>query len=69
METITADIVIIGSGIGGATAAYMLAPTGARILVLERGERITDSPETRDDRAIFQKGFFPSQGAMARRQG
>jgi choline dehydrogenase-like flavoprotein len=58
METITADIVIIGSGIGGATAAYMLAPTGARILVLERGERITDSPETRDDRAIFQKGFF-----------
>lgn len=58
METITADIVIIGSGIGGATAAFMLAPTGARILVLERGERIKDSPETRDDRAIFQKGFF-----------
>lgn len=58
METITADIVIIGSGIGGATAAYMLAPTGARILILERGQRITDSPETRDDRAIFQKGFF-----------
>lgn len=58
MENITADIVIIGSGIGGATAAFMLAPTGAKILILERGERITDSPETRDDRAIFQKGFF-----------
>ncbi|MFZ5673968.1 MAG: GMC oxidoreductase [Pseudomonadota bacterium] len=58
MDNITADIVIIGSGIGGATAAFMLAPTGARILVLERGERITDTPETRDDRAIFQQGFF-----------
>lgn len=55
---ITADIVIIGSGIGGATAAYVLAPTGAKILILERGEQIKDTPETRDDRAIFQRGFF-----------
>lgn len=58
MENLSADIVIIGSGIGGATAAFVLAPTGAKILVLERGERIKDTPETRDDRAIFQKGFF-----------
>lgn len=58
---ITADIVIIGSGIGGATAAYALAPTGAKILILERGERIKDTPETRDDRAIFQRGFFRPQ--------
>ncbi|MBB3236734.1 GMC oxidoreductase [Phyllobacterium endophyticum] len=53
-----ADIVIIGSGIGGATAASVLAPTGAKILILERGERLQDTPETRDDRAIFQRGFF-----------
>jgi choline dehydrogenase-like flavoprotein len=54
----TADIVIIGSGIGGATAAHVLAPTGARILIIERGERLVDSPEARDDRAIFQRGFY-----------
>ena len=57
-DQITADIVIIGSGIGGATAAYVLAPTGARILVLERGEQLLDSPEARDDKAIFQQGFY-----------
>lgn len=55
---ISADIVIIGSGIGGATAAYMLAKTGARILILERGEQLTDRPEARDDRAIFQRGYY-----------
>ncbi len=55
---LSADIVIIGSGIGGATAAFALAGTGARILVLERGERLVDTPETRDARAIFQQGVF-----------
>ena len=38
------DIVIIGSGIGGATAAAALAPSGRRIVILERGERLADSP-------------------------
>jgi cholesterol oxidase len=32
-----ADIVIIGSGFGGAVAACRLAPTGRRVVVLERG--------------------------------
>ncbi|MFD1328025.1 GMC oxidoreductase [Mycoplana ramosa] len=52
------DIVIIGSGIGGATIAAGLAPTGAGILILEAGERIEDRPENRDQRAIFQRGHF-----------
>jgi len=52
------DIVIVGSGIGGATLAAALAPSGARIVILERGERLTDSPECRDARAIFQRGVF-----------
>jgi choline dehydrogenase-like flavoprotein len=41
------DIAIIGSGMGGATFAAGLAPSGARIVILERGER-----------AIFQRGMF-----------
>jgi choline dehydrogenase-like flavoprotein len=52
------DIVIIGSGIGGATVAAGLAPSGARITILEAGERLPDRPENRDQRAIFQRGFF-----------
>ena len=54
----TVDIVIIGSGVGGATTAAALAPTGARILVLERGARLRDSEAARDARAIFQRGHF-----------
>jgi choline dehydrogenase-like flavoprotein len=52
------DIVIIGSGIGGATMAVGLAASGADILILEAGERLADRPENRDPRAIFQRGFF-----------
>lgn len=52
------DIVIVGSGIGGASIAAGLAPTGARIVILERGERLPQRPENRDARAIFQRGFF-----------
>ncbi len=52
------DIVIIGSGIGGATVAAGLAPSGARIMILEAGDHIPDQPENRDQRAIFQRGHF-----------
>ena len=52
------DIVIVGSGIGGATVAAGLAPSGAHITILEAGEHLPDRPENRDQRAIFQRGFF-----------
>ena len=54
----TVDVAIIGSGIGGATMAYGLAGSGARIAVLERGRRIGAHPAARDARAIFQHGVF-----------
>src|SRR5271168_4702030 len=61
-DSSSADILIVGSGIGGATLAAGLAPTGASVLILERGERLADTPETRDARAIFQRGVFrPSE--------
>jgi choline dehydrogenase-like flavoprotein len=52
------DIVIVGSGMGGGTLAAALAPTGRRIVILERGERLADCAEARDDRAIFALGHF-----------
>lgn len=60
MSDLTADIVIIGSGIGGATLASAVAGSGARVLVLERGQHLPDTPEARDDRAIFERGFYRS---------
>jgi choline dehydrogenase-like flavoprotein len=57
-ENANADILIVGSGMGGATLAAGLAPTGARILMLECGERLPDTSETRDARAIFQRGVY-----------
>ncbi|RED14426.1 FAD-dependent oxidoreductase [Pontivivens insulae] len=56
-----ADIIIIGSGMGGAMIASSLAPSGARILILERGERLAPSPQDRDADAIFRTGHFRDQ--------
>ncbi|MBP9182546.1 MAG: GMC family oxidoreductase [Fuscovulum sp.] len=53
-----ADVLIIGSGMGGATLAAALAPTGRKVLVLERGDRLPDSAQARDPAAIFQRGHF-----------
>ena len=52
------DVIIIGSGMGGATLAAALAATGRRILVLERGDALRPSPADRDARAIFGQGHF-----------
>lgn len=52
------DVIIIGSGMGGATLAAALAPTGRRILILERGEHLRPSARDRDAAAIFGDGVF-----------
>ncbi|MEO1108154.1 MAG: GMC family oxidoreductase [Pseudomonadota bacterium] len=52
------DVIIIGSGIGGSTLAAALAPSGHRILILERGEYLRLSPVDRDPKAIFADGHF-----------
>lgn len=53
-----ADVVIIGSGMGGACVAHALAPSGARIVILEYGHQLPTRAENRDARAIFQQGVF-----------
>ena len=56
--TQTADIVIIGSGIGGASLAYKLAEAGLRIVILERGDYLRDSPQAGRCRN-FPEGILP----------
>ena len=53
------DIIIIGSGMGGASLAAALAPSGKSILILEKGDWLKDSPQARDGAAIFG-GYFRS---------
>jgi choline dehydrogenase-like flavoprotein len=47
------DIAIIGTGAGGGTLAYALAPTGKRILLLERGGWLPREKENWDAREVF----------------
>ena len=46
------DVIIIGSGAGGGTLAYKLAPSGKRILLLERGDYVRREKENWSSRAI-----------------
>ncbi len=52
------DVLIVGSGIGGATLAAGLAGSGARITILERGAQLPDGPSARDAKAIFVDGCY-----------
>ncbi|WP_304165629.1 GMC oxidoreductase [Phenylobacterium aquaticum] len=47
------DLIVIGSGAGGATLAQRLAPTGKSILILERGEHLPREAENWDSKAVF----------------
>ena len=47
------DIIIVGSGAGGATLAQRLAPTGKKILILERGEHVPREADNWDSKAVF----------------
>lgn len=49
----TYDVIIVGTGAGGGTLARALAPTGKRILLLERGGRLPREKENWDPAAVF----------------
>ncbi len=46
------DVIIIGSGAGGGTLAYRLAPSGKRILILERGGYVPREKDNWSPRAV-----------------
>jgi choline dehydrogenase-like flavoprotein len=47
------DVIIVGSGAGGATLAQRLAPTGRKILILERGPHLPREAENWDPKSVF----------------
>src|ERR671918_187001 len=55
------DIIIIGTGAGGGTLAYRLAPSGKRILLLERGGYLRREPENWDSREVFVKARYKAK--------
>lgn len=52
--TITADVVVIGSGMGGGVTALALARRGIDVLLVERGERIRREPQNWSPEAVFR---------------
>jgi choline dehydrogenase-like flavoprotein len=54
MATNGYDVVIIGSGAGGGTMAHALASSGARILIVERGDFIPQEDENWDPEAVWK---------------
>jgi choline dehydrogenase-like flavoprotein len=46
------DVIIIGTGAGGGTLAYHLAPSGKRILLLERGDYVRREKDNWSSRAV-----------------
>ncbi|MFD5567420.1 GMC family oxidoreductase [Streptomyces cadmiisoli] len=52
------DVVVIGTGAGGATLAHRIAPSGKRVLLLERGDFLPRERDNWDSTAVFVKGKY-----------
>ena len=55
------DVIIIGTGAGGGTLARHLAPSGKRILLLERGDWLPREPQNWDTAEVFVDGRYNSK--------
>jgi choline dehydrogenase-like flavoprotein len=60
------DVIIIGSGAGGGTLARALAPSGKRILILERGGWLPRELENWDAEEVFVKNRTARETALRR---
>src|SRR3954451_23072091 len=56
------DIIIIGSGAGGGTLAHALAPTGKKILIIERGNYLAREKQNWDSVEIWGKQRYRNSG-------
>ncbi len=63
------DVVIIGTGAGGGTLARKLAPSGKRILILERGDFVKREPDNWNSRAVNVEGKYNTKEVWYDRDG
>jgi choline dehydrogenase-like flavoprotein len=52
------DVIVIGSGAGGGSLTHRLAPTGKRVLLLERGGYLPRERDNWDSTEVFVKGKY-----------
>ena len=55
------DVVIVGTGAGGGTLAFKLAPSGKRILLLERGDYVPRETDNWSTRAVNVQGKYQTK--------
>ena len=63
------DVIIIGSGAGGGTLFHRLAPSGKRILLLERGDYVPREPDNWSTRAVNVEGRYQTKEHWRDRDG
>jgi len=63
------DVIIIGTGAGGGTLAYRLAPSGKRILLLERGGYLPREKENWSSRAVFVESRYKAEANWSNKDG
>ncbi len=63
------DVIIIGTGAGGGTLAYHLAPTGKKILILERGSFLPREKANWDTVEVVQKDRYHTKEVWYDRKG
>jgi len=60
VSTTSYDVIVIGSGAGGGTFARHLAPSGKKILLLERGDWLPREPENWLAQSVFVENRYVS---------
>ncbi|MDE1920202.1 MAG: GMC family oxidoreductase [Candidatus Omnitrophica bacterium] len=63
------DLIIIGTGAGGGTLAHALAPTGKRILILERGSFLLQEKDNWDSRSVFNQAKYTADETWKDKEG
>jgi choline dehydrogenase-like flavoprotein len=63
------DLIVVGSGPGGAALVHRLAPTGKRILLIERGDYLPRSTANWDSKTVFVDGTYQTTEIWYGRNG
>ncbi len=63
------DFIIIGSGPGGGTVAHALAPSGKKILILERGDYLPREAENWSSKAVFVEARYQTTDVWKDKDG